>query len=305
MSYSLIDLSENAQDNRYPITNDFGLLYSGQRNVINVILDSIEFDIFTREIAEEKITKVTLKPNYNEALLPDHIIVGKKGTRHHVNKEQLLNTFTFTNDQAQLFCQWYLAYNILILDGKSRINLIGQQSAGDLQQPPQTSFQVLFNDDIKRKEVRRIIYEALGAYFVIDPTNTGQLRLRLSSCLPVTDIEERGFHAEAVKFHAQASLIEQASDGVKAFTGIITEIVAGDPAVILIDEPEAFLHPSLSFKLGKEIATSSLGSEKRLFVSTHSPNFVMGCIQSGAPVNIVRLTYRNDVATAIAIRNEL
>ena len=27
MSYSLIDLSENAQDNRYPITNDFGLLY--------------------------------------------------------------------------------------------------------------------------------------------------------------------------------------------------------------------------------------------------------------------------------------
>jgi len=28
MSYSLIDLSENAQDNRYPITNDFGLLYT-------------------------------------------------------------------------------------------------------------------------------------------------------------------------------------------------------------------------------------------------------------------------------------
>jgi hypothetical protein len=28
MSYSLIDLSENAQDNRYPIRNDFGLLYA-------------------------------------------------------------------------------------------------------------------------------------------------------------------------------------------------------------------------------------------------------------------------------------
>jgi hypothetical protein len=27
MSYSLIDLSENAQDNRYPITNHLGLLY--------------------------------------------------------------------------------------------------------------------------------------------------------------------------------------------------------------------------------------------------------------------------------------
>jgi hypothetical protein len=59
----------------------------------------------------------------------------------------------------------------------------------------------------------------------------------------------------------------------------------------------------LSFKLGKEIAFSSLGSEKRLFVSTHSPNFVMGCIQSGAPINIVRLTYRSEVATARVLSN--
>ena len=64
--------------------------------------------------------------------------------------------------------------------------------------------------------------------------------------------------------------IDQASDGVKAFTGMITEIVAGDPVALLIDEPEAFLHPALSFTLGKEIALASLGSEKRLFVSTHN-----------------------------------
>lgn len=51
---------------------------TGQKNATNVILDSIEFDVFTREIAEERITKVTLKPNHNEALQPDHIIVGKK-----------------------------------------------------------------------------------------------------------------------------------------------------------------------------------------------------------------------------------
>ncbi len=71
----------------------------------------------------------------------------------------------------------------------------------------------------------------------------------------------------------------------------------------MIDEPEAFLHPSLAFLLGQEIARASSGSEKRLFVSTHSPNFVMGCIQSGAPVNIVRLTYRDGVATSRVLPN--
>lgn len=277
--------------------------YTGQQNATNVILDTIEFDTFSTDIAEEKIKKMILKPHLNEGLLPEHIIVGKRGTRHQVSKQGILNVFQNTNNQSQVFCQWYLAFNTLMLDGRSRIDLINPQSAGDLQQPAISSFQVLFHDDAKRKEVRRIIYEAFGTYFVIDPTSLGQLRLRLSLYPPVTDMEERGIHNEAVKFHAQASPIEQASDGVKAFTGIITEIIAGDPAVILIDEPEAFLHPSLSFKLGKEIAFSSLGSEKRLFVSTHSPTFVMGCIQSGAPVNIIRLTYRSGVATARILSN--
>src|SRR5262245_4945537 len=35
-----------------------------------------------------------------------------------------------------------------------------------------------------------------------------------------------------------------------------------------------------------------------LFVATHSADFVMGAIQSGATVNIVRLTWANDAATA-------
>jgi len=189
------------------------------------------------------------------------------------------------------------------LDGRSRIDLVNEQPAADLQQPPHTSFQVLFRDDARRGEVRRIIHDAFGLFFTIDPTHLGHLRVRLASRAPTSNLEERGIHHEAVTCHAAGLLIHQASDGVKAFTGMMTEIIAGDPVALLIDEPEAFLHPALSFTLGKEIALASSGSEKRLFVSTHSPNFVMGCIQSGAPVNIIRLTYRNDVATARVLPN--
>ena len=173
-----------------------------------------------------------------------------------------------------------------------------QQGAGDLQQAPNSSFQVLFRDDAKRHEVRRIVFEAFGSHFVIDPTSLGHLRIRLSLRPPKDDKEERGIHYEAVKFHSDAQQIDHASDGVKAFTGIITEVMAGDPRALLIDEPEAFLHPSLASKLGYEVSRAALSSDKRVFVSTHSPTFVMGCIQSGAPVNIIRLTYRAGVATA-------
>jgi AAA domain, putative AbiEii toxin, Type IV TA system len=85
---------------------------------------------------------------------------------------------------------------------------------------------------------------------------------------------------------------------------MIIEILAGNPDILLIDEPEAFLHPSLAFSLGRDVAQISQVSGKHLFVSTHSAQFVMGCIQSGVPVNIVRLTYRNNAATARLLPND-
>jgi ABC-type cobalamin/Fe3+-siderophores transport system ATPase subunit len=269
-----------------------------------VILSEIEFDSFTSDMAKKKVEKITLTPQPNEPLMPDHIFVGKGENRNMIHEQTLLSALQNTNSLLPVFCVNYLAFNTLMLDGRNRINLVNQQTAGDLQQHPYTSFQVLFRDHDKRKKVRRIIHDALELHLVVAPTHLGILRLRLSSRPPSTDIEERGIHDEALQFHSSATLVEETSDGVKAFTGIITEIIAGDPAVLLIDEPEAFLHPSLAFNLGKEIALTSSESEKRIFVSTHSPNFVMGCIQSGAPVNIVRLTYRGEIPTARVLTNK-
>ncbi|WP_445244010.1 ATP-dependent nuclease [Microcoleus sp. OTE_8_concoct_300] len=280
------------------------LCTNGQLNSMEVILSEIEFDSFTSDMAKKKVEKITLRPRSNEPLMPDYIIVGKGESRNMIHEQTLLSALQNTNSQLNIFCRLYLAFNTLILDGRNRINLVNQQPAGDFQQPPHSSFQVLFRDDDKRKKVRRIIHDAFGLHFVVDPTYLGLLRLRLSSRPPSTEIEERGIHDEALQFHSSATLVEEASDGVKAFTGIITEIIAGDPAVLLIDEPEAFLHPSLAFNLGKEIALTSSESEKRIFVSTHSPYFVRGCIQSGAPVNIVRLTYRGGIPTARVLANK-
>lgn len=278
--------------------------HSGTLNSTNVIIDHIEFQSFSEISAAQKIDHITLQPNPGEAIQSGFILVGKRGQRLNIPRKNIVNALINPNTVSSQFCQWYLSYNTLILNGPNRIGLTNQQGAGDLQQPPTTSFQVLFRDNAKRAEVRRILFDAFGIHIVIDPTNLGTLKLRLASRPPSSEMEERGIHEEAVQYHRNNLLIDQASDGVKAFTGIITEVIAGDPSILLIDEPEAFLHPSLSSKLGKEISLASQGSEKRVFVSTHSPNFVMGCIQSGVPVNIVRLTYRDNIATARVLPSE-
>jgi energy-coupling factor transporter ATP-binding protein EcfA2 len=264
----------------------------------DVILESVTYRGFAQDQIPEVRKGLTLRPGSNEAIQPGHIIIGKHFHRLQVSKTQFESALQNPNNDAKRFCPWYLAMHTLMLDGKSRITLVNEQPATDLQRPPQNFLDILFRDDEKRLEVRRIAREAFDNYFVVDPTNLGKLRIRYSTVEPENHVQERGIHQEAVKFHGNSLNIADASDGVKAFTGIVTQIIAGDPSVILIDEPEAFLHPALSFKLGKEVALSAASFDKRLFVSTHSANFVMGCIQSGAHTNIIRLTYLHGVPTA-------
>src|ERR1035441_2742304 len=263
-----------------------------------VILGELEFVGFAPKEANELVEIIKVEPRPGEAR-PGLVILESRGRRsQQVALPNLLNSLQNPNASLGVFCSCFASFYTLLLDGRRRIDLVNQQSAGDLQGRPQSSFQVLFRDRAKRCEVRRIVADALGLYFVVDPTNLGQLRIRLSRRPPDNDLEECGIHEEAVKFQAAAPLIDSFSDGVKAFTGIVTELIAGDPRVMLIDEPEAFLHPSLAFKLGCALSRAALDSNKRVFASTHSPFFVRGCVQSGAPVNIVRLTYREETATA-------
>lgn len=280
------------------------LCISGNQNTNNKIIDNIELTAVSEDDVNNVIDKIKQEPNFGEMIHQDHILIGKNGERQQVHLPSLKSALVNPSASLYQFCNSYLKYITLILNGSNRINLVNKQPAGNLQASPHTSFQVLFRDNEKRYEVRRIIYEAFGQYLVIDPTNLGHFSLRLSAKEPENESEERGIHEAAVNFHKNAMSIEYASDGVKAFTGMVTEMIAGDPSILLMDEPEAFLHPSLAFKLGKEVAEIMSHLEKRLFVATHSPNFIMGCIQSGAPVNIIRLTYRDEVATSRILPND-
>lgn len=269
----------------------------------DVILDRIEFQPLSQSEAEARIAAATVPPRRDETLTPTNRLLSIRGSRIQIHFENLVRAMMNPSLDPFTFCNNYLWHTTQIMDGRNRISLVQEQPAGDLLEPSNSSFALLFKDDSKREELRRIIYEAFGLYLVIDPTKLGFFRLRLSRNPPSSPSLERGIDNDSVMFHSAAQSIDAFSDGIKAFTGMITETIAGNPTVSLIDEPEAFLHPHLSFLLGREISRVTAGSQKTLFVSTHSSHFVMGCVQSGVPITIVRLTYRDEVATARTLGN--
>lgn len=197
------------------------------------------------------------------------------------------------------YADWYQASRTAYLGGDGRIGLVSQQAGWDTtEESPSTSFQKLFADANLRRTARNIIHSALGQYLVVDATNMGRLRLRLSEEEPPSEDFEQSLGPTTRNFMDKAQLVEESSDGVKAFTGIIVELIAGDPEIILMDEPEAFLHPPLAQSLGREIARLAKLNRKKVFVATHSASFLMGCLQENEQINIVRLTYKREVATA-------
>ena len=276
-----------------------GWITNGKTELLNVI-SNLEFDSLTREqVYEKMLDRIKIAPSkdftpYND----DYFLVGKYGNNSQVFLPNLINVAlspskeNFKNSELPKI----LSYFTTRLDGYNRLNLLTEQVADDLQKEPRDTFSKLFRDKVLISKVRDIVYNAFKKYLVMDPTNLGYLRLRLSEKEPKDELD-KSLSEEARAFHKNATLINDVSDGVKAFIGIIISLITGESDFILVDEPEAFLHPTLSYKLGREI-TSILNNDKRLFVATHSADFLMGCVQSNVGINIVRLTYGNQGATA-------
>ncbi len=190
------------------------------------------------------------------------------------------------------------------LDGKARFALTEPRQSEDLQEYPRSHLAALLKNEEARGAIRKVTSEAFGYHFVIDPTAMHTLRVKMSIRPPEDNYEEQALDERARHFHQQAVDIQELSDGIKAFTGLVSVVLGFDMKFYMVDEPEAFLHPPLSRRLGAVLANAVANNKSQIFVSTHSSDFVMGCLQSGRSVNIVRLTYNQGVATAHLLQNE-
>jgi ABC-type cobalamin/Fe3+-siderophores transport system ATPase subunit len=229
--------------------------------------------------------------------LSQHTFRPEEPVRHFQLSVPSLRQSLSTQDN-QVIRETLLRLYTVRLDGRTRFALAEPKESGDLQTPPRNHLWALFQDDSSRGRVREMVYDAFRRYFVIDPTAMTSFRIRMSDVEPIDTAEEQALDERARAFHARADLIRDLSDGVQAFTGLVAAVMSLPHRVLLIDEPEAFLHPPLANRLGADLAEVASDRGATLLVSTHSAEFLMGCLQSVPETDIIRLTYEADVATA-------
>jgi len=79
-------------------------------------------------------------------------------------------------------------------------------------------------------------------------------------------------------------------DGMRAFATVVLNMIAvRTQSVLLLDEPESFLHPPQA-RLLSELLANSRKRKSQIFIATHSPDILQGLIGSNEPVRVLRLT---------------
>ncbi len=191
----------------------------------------------------------------------------------------------------------------LHLNGGKRLDILNATTRENLSGKMGTTLGILFQDDAKRGEVQRIVRQAFGWHLLIDVTGKDNFRAVISETKPPVGVE-RSISNEALNFLRKCDEITTMSDGVRAYCGMIAAVTASEAKVVLLDEPEAFLHPALCNSLANELCRKARETGRQLIIATHSASFLLGCVQAAVDLNIVRLTYRSGLATSRVLENK-
>jgi hypothetical protein len=90
------------------------------------------------------------------------------------------------------------------------------------------------------------------------------------------------------KWLASLDELHRQGDGMRSYTGTLLALCANPKSLILLDEPEAFLHPPHARKLASFVGEG--GPRAQLIVATHDDEFIKSLLdRSGDRVTIIRL----------------
>jgi hypothetical protein len=277
------------------------------------LVEWLNMDYSDNEIADyremfEKLGPVEIEGKKEQYLVPDPAGLGGNELENQtIEWEHIRNRYAslerpltkelgYDSDFRREFVRFFCVR----LDALTRLSLVRNQEMNDNYGRVKNYLDRLLRDHRLRETAREVVLKAFPNHHFLIDQNGERLQIRLGDENPPSGFEEqRGLeHAEKM---GQYRRIDEYGDGVKAFVGMVAGIVALGQRFILIDDPEAFLHPPVARVFGQELADIANAREAQVIVSTHSPELVMGCLETSSKVCIVRLTY-DDLETKATAR---
>lgn len=168
-----------------------------------------------------------------------------------------------------------------------RLSICEQQSSISPEVQKTKPQHILYDDELLMNKISRLFKKAFGKELMFDFRGGNKLPIHVGDLPNIQGLIDRvsDLYVQAVR---ENPLLDKQGDGMKSYAGILFEAIVSDLDIILIDEPEAFLHPPQMRKLGETLASEVSG---QLFVATHSSDILRGFLEgTQGNVRILRIS---------------
>jgi ABC-type enterochelin transport system ATPase subunit len=137
------------------------------------------------------------------------------------------------------------------------------------------------------EQISAVFYEVFGENLIYDQA-TGFYGLRLGDVDTSLVVHGRFTDAYTTAMRHLPKLSRQ-GNGMQSFMGPVAALVLGGAQVLLLDEPETYLHPPQARALGRIIGREASQRDRQVIAVTHDRDFVVGLMESNAPLRFVRI----------------
>lgn len=148
----------------------------------------------------------------------------------------------------------------------------------------------------EEREIRisDVFKRAFGIDLILNRTDVRHLNLRIADRADLPDHKDRLTPKFERWINRQEQLASQ-GDGMKSFAGVILSLLIDPNTCMLIDEPEAFLHPPQIRHLAGVIARDAPPATQ-LLIATHSDDFIRGLLDVASDrIIVLRMTRSGNI----------
>lgn len=142
--------------------------------------------------------------------------------------------------------------------------------------------QRLLTDHAAEAELSTTTRRSFGEHVHVNRAGGSVLHLHLGTPHAEPRLDSPEYLAEV----QQLPLVAAQGDGMRSFIGLMLVLAATPYPLLLVDEPEAFLHPPQATELGRQLGSAE---EKQRLVATHSTDVLLGILDTAMTPTVIRL----------------
>jgi energy-coupling factor transporter ATP-binding protein EcfA2 len=249
------------------------MVYGG--NQVNIVVQGLEL---------EKVGSLEDFVEYmktNSEFEDGHYSIGQ--SRIHSNYLSFWNAKDSLNELSSLF--------IKNITAKDRLIICDQQQSITRKQHKSKPQHILYDNSALMNRVSSVFKKAFNKDLAFDYRGGSLLPIHLVELSDFAGLADR-VSDEYVNKLRSYPLLDKQGDGIKSYAGILFETIAHDFSTLLIDEPEAFLHPPQMRRLGQALAEEV---DSQLIVATHSSDIMRGFLEgTKGNLRIIRIQRNGD-----------